>query len=165
MGLGTAFGHAGIVARTLSKANLEMFLPRGLEIWFVYHGVSDINLLTTVINSSVMTTQCLNSTFGVSSSRALPSQPMAGAPPEARLAAYRGILAPVSMVLPPAARGGRNDPIAMLGRGMASRDAQKKVQKAAEDAQEGKLSAKDGAAVEVKWVSHLLVYRQARSRC
>lgn len=33
VGIGTAFGHASMVAKTLSKANLELFIPNGLEIW------------------------------------------------------------------------------------------------------------------------------------
>jgi hypothetical protein len=41
----------------------------------------------------------------------------------------------------------------MLGRGMASRDAQKKIEKAQEKAREGKFNDKDTAGAEVKWVS------------
>lgn len=33
VGIGTAFGHASMVAKTLSKANLDLFIPKGLEIW------------------------------------------------------------------------------------------------------------------------------------
>ena len=100
-----------------------------------------------------MNSQALNSFFGLPPARTMGSQPLAGATPQERLAAYRGLLAPPSLVLPPAARGGRNDPIAMLGRGMASRDAQKKVEKAQEKAREGNFDDKDMAGAEVKWVS------------
>lgn len=33
VGIGTAFGHASMVAKTLSRVNLELFIPNGLEIW------------------------------------------------------------------------------------------------------------------------------------
>lgn len=33
VGIGAAFGHASMVAKTLSKANLDLFIPSGLEIW------------------------------------------------------------------------------------------------------------------------------------
>ena len=100
-----------------------------------------------------MNAQALNSFFGLPPSNTMPNQSLAGASPQERLAAYRGRLAPPSVVLPPAARSGRNDPIAMLGRGIASRDAQKKVGKAQEKASEGKFDDKDMAGAEVKWVS------------
>jgi hypothetical protein len=100
-----------------------------------------------------MNNQALNSFFGLPPSSKMPNQSLAGITPEARLAAYRGLLAPPSLVLPPAAGGGRNDPIAMLGRGMASRDAQKKIEKAQEKAREGKFDDKAMAGAEVKWVS------------
>lgn len=33
VGLGSAVGHASAVNRVLSSANLQLFLPKGLEIW------------------------------------------------------------------------------------------------------------------------------------
>ncbi|KAJ5986051.1 hypothetical protein N7451_010416 [Penicillium sp. IBT 35674x] len=33
VGIGAAVGHASMVAKHLSKANLDLFLPSGLEIW------------------------------------------------------------------------------------------------------------------------------------
>lgn len=33
VGVGAALGHASLLARALSKANLDVFLPNGLEIW------------------------------------------------------------------------------------------------------------------------------------
>jgi hypothetical protein len=32
-GLGAAYGKASSVARVLSQMNMELFLPKGLEIW------------------------------------------------------------------------------------------------------------------------------------
>ena len=33
VGLGTHLGHASGLAKILSSANLQLFLPKGLEIW------------------------------------------------------------------------------------------------------------------------------------
>lgn len=33
IGAGAALGHASLVAKTLSTANLDVFIPAGLEIW------------------------------------------------------------------------------------------------------------------------------------
>jgi hypothetical protein len=32
-GVGTAVGHSAVVNRVLAKANVEVFVPAGLEIW------------------------------------------------------------------------------------------------------------------------------------
>ena len=37
LGITAAMGHASMIARVLSKVNLEIFIPSGLEIWCVSH--------------------------------------------------------------------------------------------------------------------------------
>lgn len=74
--------------------------------------------------------------------------------PEDRLAGYGNTVAPLSVVYPRQQQIGRQDPIAMLGRGIGARDNQRKMKKADKEQQKGKKS-KDRDAVEggVKWVS------------
>lgn len=74
--------------------------------------------------------------------------------PEDRLARYGNSVAPLSVVYPRQQKVGRQDPIAMLGKGIGAWDNQKKQSKAGKEAQKGKKSKK-GDAVEggVKWVS------------
>ena len=130
VGLGTAYGHASSLSKILSKANLEMFLPQGLEL-------------------CIMSTQNLNDMFGIGSSRAMSRQMPSDAMPEQRLVSYRGLLAPLSVVLPPLTRSGRNDPVAMIGRRFGDKKAQGQIKKARESAEKGEY--KDEA--NVKWVS------------
>lgn len=35
VGIGGAFGHVALINRVLAKSNLEIFIPKGLEIWYV----------------------------------------------------------------------------------------------------------------------------------
>jgi hypothetical protein len=130
VGLGSAYGHASNLSKTLSKANLELFLPQGLEI-------------------CIMSTQNIDDMFGIRSSRAMSRQMPADAMPEHRLSSYRNLLAPLSMVLAPLAQSGRNDPIAMIGRRFGDKKAQDSIKKARESAAKGEY--KDQA--DVKWVS------------
>ncbi|KAF2163612.1 hypothetical protein M409DRAFT_26220 [Zasmidium cellare ATCC 36951] len=131
VGIGAAFGHASMVAKTLSKANLELFIPKGLEICIGH-------------------TKDLNNETGVSAS----SGGFRGSnDPETRLAEYGNSVAPLSVVYPRQQNIGRQDPIAMLARGIGSRDNQKKIGKANKDAQKGKKSKKgDSLEGDVKWL-------------
>jgi hypothetical protein len=65
-----------------------------------------------------------------------------GISPEARQAFFGDLLAPLSRVLPPLQQNGRNDPVAMLGRSLASRTNQKKMQRAEKDMTKGKKNKK-----------------------
>jgi hypothetical protein len=71
-----------------------------------------------------------------------------------RQAFFGGLIAPLSRVLSPLQQSGRNDPVAMLGRSLASRTNQKKMQKAEKDITKGKktknLDALEGG---LQWVS------------
>lgn len=62
-------------------------------------------------------------------------------------------LAPLSRVLPSLQQSGRNDPVAMLGRSLASRTNQKKMQKAEKDMAKGKNKSIDGLEAGIQWVS------------
>ena len=35
LGIGSAVGHATLLSRALSDANLRLFVPEGLEIWYI----------------------------------------------------------------------------------------------------------------------------------
>ena len=35
VGIGSAVGHSSMLSRALSKANIRLFVPNGLEIWYV----------------------------------------------------------------------------------------------------------------------------------
>lgn len=83
-----------------------------------------------------------------------PSQGFRGSnDPESRLAGYGNTVAPLSVVYPQQQNIGRNDPIAMLARGIGSRDNQKKIEKANKDAQKGKSKKGNSLEGDVKWVS------------
>lgn len=73
--------------------------------------------------------------------------------PEERQAYYGERIAAVSQVLPPLQQSGRNDPIALLGRGMFSRDSQKKLEKAQKKLDKGKSKDIDNLEGGLKWVS------------
>ena len=73
--------------------------------------------------------------------------------PEERQACYGNLISPLSSVMPPLRQSGRNDPIALLGRGMSSRDSQKKFQKAQKKLQSGKSKDVDALEKGLKWVS------------
>ncbi|KAF2164553.1 hypothetical protein M409DRAFT_24953 [Zasmidium cellare ATCC 36951] len=130
VGAGAAFGHASLVAKTLSRSNLDLFIPAGLEICI---GKSD-----NVDQEARV--------YGRSSSQQYSSDP------ESRIAAYGNRLAPLSSVHPPLANTGRSDPIAMLANGMSKRSAAKKAEDAAKDRAEGKLKKKDDPDAKLQWL-------------
>ncbi|KAF3391459.1 hypothetical protein F1880_007675 [Penicillium rolfsii] len=140
VGLGTHLGHASAVARVLSSANLQVFLPRGLEI-------------------------CIGKTQDVEASVGLAAPPgprtnSFGISPEGRLAFFGDLIAPLSLLLPPLQQIGRNDPAAMLGRTLANRTNQKKMQKAEKDITKGKKNKNlDSLEGGLKW----LIVRPASS--
>jgi len=35
IGIGSAVGHASYLSKTLSEVNLKIFVPKGLEIWYI----------------------------------------------------------------------------------------------------------------------------------
>jgi hypothetical protein len=72
---------------------------------------------------------------------------------EERQAYFGDLIAPLSRVLPPLQQSGRNDPIAQLGRGLASRTNHKKVQKANKDMAKGKTKNVEALEGGLKWVS------------
>lgn len=72
--------------------------------------------------------------------------------PKSRLAEYGNTVAPLSVVYPQQQNIGRSDPIAMLARGIGSRDNQKKIDKANKNAQKGKSKKANSLEGDVKWV-------------
>ena len=83
----------------------------------------------------------------------LQRKPLDGSSPEDRLMCYGDLVAPLSRTLPPLERVGRNDPIAMLGRGIGHRDDQRKRKKAEEKIGKGKSEKGDELEGGLKWVS------------
>ncbi|KAJ5909107.1 hypothetical protein N7495_001789 [Penicillium taxi] len=137
VGLGTSLGHASAVARILSTANLQLFLPKGLEI-------------------CIGKTEDVNNEVGLAPGS---QQPKSFAiSPEERRAYFGSLIAPLSRVLPPLQQNGRSDPIAMLGRGLASRTNQKKIEKAEKEMAKGKKTKNvDSLEGGLRW----LIVRQA----
>ncbi|KAL7915889.1 hypothetical protein GGI35DRAFT_9964 [Trichoderma velutinum] len=131
VGLGTAAGHASQLSSSLLNANMNLFVPNGLEI---------------CIGSSAD----VDAEVGISqgSSRSYSTN----VSPGERIASYGDLLAPISQVLPPLQQSGRNDPIAMLGNRMSSRDRQKKLEKAQEKLQKGKNKDMDSLEGGLKWL-------------
>ncbi|GLI81851.1 hypothetical protein PoHVEF18_010243 [Penicillium ochrochloron] len=133
VGLGTSLGHASAISRVLSSANLQVFLPRGLEI-------------------CIGKTQDVEATVGLNVSP-YQRQDMYGLAPEQRQMLFGDLVAPLSRVLPPLQQSGRNDPVAMIGRSLASRTNQKKIQKAEKDMAKGKNKSIDALQGGMQWVS------------
>ena len=77
--------------------------------------------------------------------------------PEDRVAIYGHALAPLTRVLPPVETGGRQDPIAALGRGMNRRQAGKKLERATKDLSEGKVKKWQRLEKGLKWVGTSLL--------
>ena len=78
-----------------------------------------------------------------------------GSSPEERRAYFGNRIAPLSRVLPPSQQNGRNDPIAQLGRGLASRTNQKKMQKADKEMAKGETKNINTLEGGLKWVSFM----------
>ncbi|KAF4341233.1 hypothetical protein FBEOM_4832 [Fusarium beomiforme] len=111
VGIATAVGHSSIISKTLSKANMELFAPHGLEM-------------------CIVKTEDLDTELGISpyEQRNLPYNMS----PVDRLNAYGSRIAYVDQILPDRSDLGRRDPLAIAGRALNKRSNQKK----AEDAQE-----------------------------
>ncbi|KAJ6093579.1 hypothetical protein N7486_008868 [Penicillium sp. IBT 16267x] len=134
VGIGAAAGHASMIAKHLSTANLDFFLPNGLEI-------------------CIGKTKDVDEELGLSSSTS-PPQSLYGVPPKERRAQYGDLIAPLSRVLPPLEQRGRSEPVAMLGQGIASRGDQKKMQKVEKELAKGRGKTKNLDALEegLKWL-------------
>jgi hypothetical protein len=112
-------------------------------------GLPSVNTLTSC---SVGKTTDVDAEVGIASASRR-SDSFYGLSPEERQAYYGDLIAPLSQVLPPLQQSGRSDPIAMLGRGLASRDSQKKMQKAEKNIAKGKTKDLDSLEGGLKWVS------------
>ncbi|KAF5589726.1 hypothetical protein FPCIR_6704 [Fusarium pseudocircinatum] len=112
----TAFGHASIVSKALSKANMELFSPNGLEI-------------------CIITTEDLDTELGISS-HGIRDMPY-NTPPVDRLSTYRPRIAFVNEILPDRSDMGRQDPLAKVGRALNKRSNKRKVQDAQERVDKG----------------------------
>ncbi|KAL6885799.1 hypothetical protein GGI43DRAFT_431967 [Trichoderma evansii] len=131
VGLGAAAGHASQLSSALLNANKNLFLPNCLELCI---GRS------TDIDAEVGISQGSVRPYSINVS------------PRERLACYGDLIAPISQVLPPLQQSGRNDPIALLGRGMSSRDSQKKMEKAQKKMEKGKSKDIDNLEGGLKWL-------------
>ncbi|KAF2166623.1 hypothetical protein M409DRAFT_23257 [Zasmidium cellare ATCC 36951] len=137
VGIGTELGHASTVAKALSKANLELFVPNGLEIC-----IGDTKDLEAELGMSLSSHQ---TAYGIPS-------------PEERLAACGSLVAPLSHVLLSLEHVGRSDVIAQLGSGIGNRDEQRKNGRAQRQMARGRPRRK-GDALEKN--IQCLIVRQA----
>ena len=150
LGIGSVVGHATLLSRALSNANLRLFVPKGLEIWYI-PDVFSIFFQSADIYSIGKTVDVDNE-VGVASASGR-SDLLFGISPEERQARYGDLIAPLSRVLPPLQQNGRSDPIAMIGRGLSSRASQKKMQKAEKDSAKGKTKKSTSLEADLKWAS------------
>lgn len=114
-----------------------------LQLWLSFSQQVDIYSIgkTTDVDAEVNITSRADSLYGLS--------------PEEMQGYYGDLIAPLSRVLPPLPQSGRSDPIAMLGRGLASRDNQKKRRKAEEKMAKGKTKDLQSLEGGLKWVSRV----------
>nr|RBQ99388.1 hypothetical protein FVER53263_20094 [Fusarium verticillioides] len=136
VGVATAFGHASIVSKALSKANMELFSPNGLEI-------------------CIITTEDLNTELGISSygMRDVPYN----ASPVDRLGIYGPRIAFVNEILPDRSDIGRQDPLAKAGRALNKRSNKRKAQDAQERLDKGERKEKGKrrlfkSYVDIEWL-------------
>ncbi|KAK4500303.1 hypothetical protein PRZ48_008492 [Zasmidium cellare] len=136
VGVAAAVGNSATLGKTLSKANLQLFIPKGLEIC--------IGKGSNVDQES-----------GYSASRQFTGE----IDPLTRLEQYGDYLMPLSVVHEQQQNIGRQDPIAMIGRGMSAKDAQQKMQRAGREQQRGKRTKKgDSLEGSLQW----LIVRKAQ---
>ncbi|KAF9774436.1 hypothetical protein IL306_007561 [Fusarium sp. DS 682] len=140
VGVATAASHASIVSKALSKANMELFAPHGLEI-------------------CIIKTKDLNMELGISpyEQHNLPYN----MPPVDRLNAYGSRIAYVDQILPERSDLGRRDPLAMAGRALSRKSNQKKAEDAQEKLDKGEKKGKGLRSLlksydDVEWVSSRL---------
>lgn len=160
LGIGSAVGHATLLSRALSDANLRLFVPRGLEIWYVPNATSHVQITDIY---SIGKTADVDNEVGIASAPGRQDL-LFGVSPEERQERYGYLIAPLSRVLPPLQQSGRSDPIAMLGRGLSSRASQKTMQKAEKDAAKGKTKKSGSLEQDLKWVSCLVHKHNQNSR-
>ncbi|KIW10817.1 hypothetical protein PV08_10116 [Exophiala spinifera] len=132
VGLASHFGHASLVNRVLSKANLNMFIPNGLEI-------------------CICKAKDVDGELGLSPND-VQMRFVPGSYPQDKVAAYGDLLAPLTSVLGPAQSGGRNDPIAGVGKFLNNRSAQRKVKDAQKNDAEGKDKGMSHIENSLKWI-------------
>ncbi|KAM0450628.1 hypothetical protein ACHAPV_010412 [Trichoderma viride] len=132
VGIGAAVGHASSISRVLSTANMDVFLPRGVELCI--GTTKDVDAEVGIVSNTNR-----GKTYGDSS-------------PEARIDSYGNLVAPLSRILPPTSQNGRTDPIAMFARGLADRTSQKTLGKAEKDASKGKNKKLDALEGGLKWL-------------
>ncbi|KAJ2976238.1 hypothetical protein NQ176_g5065 [Zarea fungicola] len=137
VGLGAAAGYSSKVSSALSEANTNTFFPLGLEL-------------------CIGTSADVDSIVGINTGLSRPSP--GTMLPEERLEYYNGLVAPLSIILPPERQGGRQEPIALLGNQLSQRNNEKKVRKAEKKLQKGKTKQLDRLETGLKW----LILRQAR---
>ncbi|EED17477.1 hypothetical protein TSTA_113030 [Talaromyces stipitatus ATCC 10500] len=134
VGIGTAMGHSSAIAKVMSKANLELFVPNGLEI-------------------------CIGKSKDVDTEVGISSNGGAGlgAQPEDRAAFYGNHLAPLTNVLPPLQNsGGRSNPLAMLSQQFSDKDNDKKIRKTQEKLAKGKADKYNALERSLQCVGHFL---------
>ena len=68
---------------------------------------------------------------------------------------YGDLVAPLTQVLEPNTRDGRNDPVALLARAMSSRDRQKALGDARKNAAKGDQKNMNSLGNDLKWVGWL----------
>ena len=138
-------GKKTMMENVLSRANLNMFLPHGLEAWRVLTSLACC-VMFKLTNISVATVSMLDSILDDGAydpyGRSTNSVSITA---QDRLAAYGDSLTPLTVIRPPLTGAGRQDPIAILGNAFAkrsqnkaSRKAQKHAIKARKDADKGK---------------------------
>lgn len=103
---------------------------------------------------SIGTTEDVNAEVGLASQGSRRPNSY-GISPQERQAYFGELIAPLFRVRPPLQQNGRNDPIAQLGRGLASRTNQKKIQKADKDMAKGKTKNMDSLEGGFKWVRRM----------
>ncbi|KAF5612402.1 uncharacterized protein FSUBG_1479 [Fusarium subglutinans] len=141
IGVATAVGHASIVSKALSKANMELFAPNGLEI-------------------CIIKTQDLDTELGISS-HGIPDVPY-NMPPVDRLSIYGPQVAFVNEILPDKSDMGRQDPLAKAGRALNKRSNKRKAQDAQEKLDKGERKDKGKRRLfksydDIEWAPKALI--------
>lgn len=111
----------------------------------------EVRRLTDVVNS-ICNAKDVDGELGLSQYDAQ-RRFIPGPYPQDRVAAYGGLLAPLTKVLPPVENAGRHDPLAGIGNFLNNRATQKKVRKAQKREAKGKDKKMNRLEGSVQWVS------------
>ncbi|KAH6644281.1 hypothetical protein C7974DRAFT_371418 [Boeremia exigua] len=132
VGMASAYGRKSAVSRVLAKANIDVFVPRGLEIW-------------------IGTTQNVDEDLGLPERVSGAANSNALSPWEL-LSSYNGRVAPIAEASEGGKSRGRTDPIALLGHRLNSSKSKEKFKEAQRQYSDGNTKQIEQLKRKLNWL-------------